>query len=83
MRNRLEETEFVLPFSGLNFLQIMCCLIISLNCLFMFIERGFCTLIAYKVKHLLIILRMFANTHWSSSFFSDSSKYLMYKIGIV
>lgn len=47
MRTRLEETKFVLPFSVLNFLQMICSLIVTLNCLFSFIEIGFYTLPAY------------------------------------
>lgn len=47
MRTRLGETKFGLPFSVLDFLQVIHSVIVTLNCLFRFIEIGFCALPAY------------------------------------
>lgn len=44
MRTRLGELTFVLPVPGLNFLQIISGLIVTLNWLFRFIEKDFYTL---------------------------------------
>lgn len=70
MRTRLGETKFVLPFSVLNFLQ-MCSLIVTLNCLFKFIEIGFYTLPAYGSQAPSNYFENVRKPRWSSYFFSD------------
>lgn len=47
MRTRLGESKYGLPFSVLSFLQMIHSFIVTLNCLFRFIEIGFCALPAY------------------------------------